>query len=311
MADPEPTKPDQAATPPPKPASGGTTSSQFASAAGAAGDAVGDAVGDAAAAMSARWAVLGANERLALIGAILAIGSYIIGILLGGWSLGLTSILFLVAAVGVAVILFLGAAALTGQARVVVLRIAAATALAYSALDIASLIGALGGRLDMLDVVLEIAAFVGSALMVFAAWRLTGGNAISDATGLIGVISRPMPDRLVALGAWVVILALVILRIGGGRFSDREALAVLAVILVLTVLWIAGGGAGKVGLILPANVWLAIFGVVVAVLAVLYLVNIGDLRQAELLFWPGLLLYLGGAGALAAGAILRFQAPKA
>jgi hypothetical protein len=260
--------------------------------------------------MSAKWAVLGANERLALIGAGVAIVSYLLGILLAGWSLGLTSLLFLVAAIAVAVILILGSAALTGQARVVVLRLAAATALAYAGIEIGSLLGNIG-RWDGLDIILTIAAAVGSALMVFAAWRLTGGNALSDVMGIASVINRPLPDRLILLGAIGLFAAWLILQIANAPFGDRDAIAVLLAVLALTVLWIAGGGAGAFKLMLPSNLLLAGLGVVIAVLALLYLVNLGDLRNAQVLFWPGLLLYIAGAGALAGGAILRFQAPNA
>jgi hypothetical protein len=260
--------------------------------------------------MTAKWAVLGANERLAFIGAAVGIGSYVLGIILASWSLGLPSLLFLVAAVGVAVMVVLGASALTGQARVVLLRIAAATALAYSALDIGDLLGSIG-QWSALTIILSLAAVVGAGLMVFAAWRLTNGNIVKDATGVVGVISRPMPDRLFVLGALAVYLALIVLRIANAPFSDREALVVLALIVSLTVFWIASSPAAGIKLPVPTNLVLVALAAVVAVLALLYLVNIGDLRNAGILFWPGLLLYLGGAGALVAGAIMRFQAPKA
>jgi hypothetical protein len=108
-----------------------------------------------------------------------------------------------------------------------------------------------------------------------------------------------------------VLVAWVILRTANASFSETSVLAVLVTVLTLGAAWIASGGAGPVTLPAPGTLIVAGLAALVALLALYWLSNVvGSLDRADPLDLVGLVLYIGGAAALAIGAGLGLQAQR-
>jgi hypothetical protein len=229
--------------------------------------------------------------------------------LLSGWTLWLGGILLVIGALVPLGLLLVGSNALSAGARAVGLRLGAGLTATYAAIDVGDLIDDFTDW-EGLDIVLTIVIAVGAAILLVAAWRLTGGNLVRDAAGLARISGRPAPDQLVLLGGLAVIVGWVLIRIGNATFSDNSALAVLATVLAMAVAWMARDG-GPVQLPVPAGIVIAVLVALVAVLAASWVINIlDDVSGADVFFWPGFVLYILGAGGMAAGAALGLQARR-
>jgi hypothetical protein len=238
------------------------------------------------------------------------LGSYLLGILLAGWSLGLPSLLLVLAAV-VAGAVVLAGSAVQGAIRAAALRISAGVAATYAAIDIGDLLSELDDW-SALTMILVVVAAVGAAILLLAAWRLTGGDVARDVVGLASASGRSLPDRLVLLGGAAVLVGWVVLRAANASFSDTSALAVLLTVLVLAVVWIAGGGAGSMQWPVPASLVNVVLGALVGLLALNWLINVlDDIGDATLFDWVGLVVFIGGAAVLVVGAVLAMQPGRA
>jgi hypothetical protein len=258
----------------------------------------------------ARWNALGANERLALIGAGLMVGSYLLGVLLARWSLGLAHLLLIVAAVVAAGVVLMGRSAIGAPLRAAALRVSAAVGLAYAAIDLGDMVGDLGDW-SPLEMLLTVATLIGAGILLVAAWRLTDGNAARDAAGLVSAGGRSLADRLVLLGALALIVAWVVLRFDGFAFREQDVIAVLAAILAVAVLWLAGGTAGALRWPVPATVVVVALAVIVALLALNWVTRVSDeFDEFTIVSWIAFALHLAAAVALAAGAVLGWQARR-
>jgi hypothetical protein len=318
MSDPEPTIREESApaNPPAEmtgsPASGTTPAMAGATAAGGAmagSTPAGGTAVSSASAVSARWNAFGANERLALIGAGVMLASYLIGVVIDQWNLNLASLLLVLAALVALATVSLGKS-LTAPMRAAALRISAAIAAAYAVIDVGDLISELDDW-GALTILLVVAAAVGAVILLVAAWRLTGGDLMRDAARLAAPAGASLPGRLVLVGGTVVLVAWVILRTANASFSETSVLAVLLTVLTLGAAWIASGGAGPVTLPAPGTLIVAGLAALVALLALYWLSNVvGSLDRADPLDLVGLVLYIGGAAALAIGAGLGLQAQR-
>jgi hypothetical protein len=253
---------------------------------------------------------MGRNEQLALVGAAISVGSYLVGLLLDDWGFGLAEILLVVGAVVAAGVVLMGASALSAATRAAALRIGAGVVAAYAFIDLGNLISELDdwGALTM---VLVIATAIGAALLLVAAWRLTGGDIVADATGLVSASGRSMPNRLAILGGSAILVGWFFLRAGNVGLSDTSILAVLATVLALATAWLAAGGAGAIQWPLPASYVLAGLAAIVALLGLVFLLEaLRAIGGADPLDLIGLILYVGGAAALVAGAVLGLQAQR-
>lgn len=255
-------------------------------------------------AMRKRWEVMGPNQRITVAGGVAILVAYLAGILLEQWTIGLSSIILLAATVVTIVVVLVGTSSAMGMSRTAILRIDAGVVGAYSIYDLGDLISGLTFW-STLDLVLTGLAVVGAGLLVFGVWRMTGGNIVSDALSALTGRGRELPARLVSIGSSVLIGVWLFLAIFNYSFRNEIAVAVLAAVLALTVLWLAGSGAAEMKLPVAANLALAVLGVVAAALTLLWFVGLLDeLDGVEAIDWPFLLAFLASAAAMAAGGLL-------
>lgn len=255
-------------------------------------------------AMRKRWDVMGPNQRITVAGGVAILVAYLAGILLESWTIGLSSIILLAATVVTIVVVLVGTSSAMGMSRTAILRLDAGVVGAYSIYDLGDLISGLNSW-STLDLILTGLAVVGAALLVFGVWRMSGANLVNDAISALTVRGRELPARLVSIGSSVLIGVWLFLAIFNYTFRNEIAVAVLAAVLALTVLWLAGSGAAEMKLPVAANLALAVLGVVTAALTLLWFVGLLDeLDGVDAIDWPFLLLFLAGAAAMAAGGLL-------
>jgi hypothetical protein len=261
----------------------------------------------ASAAIQAKWGAMGKSDQLAVGGAAVLVIGYLLGIILEGWGLGLPSLLTIIGAIVVLVVILAGFAGVSGLSRTAILRVAAAVSAVYSLNDVGDMLANLNdwGALDIvLSAIVDVAAFVA----LVGVWMATSGDLVKDATGVLARGGRSMPGWLVALGSAVVLISWFVLELGEFNMLTDSALAMLAAVLALTVLWAGAGGAGQLRLPLPAGLVLAGLGVIAAILSLAWLIRILDVMDdASIFAWVGLVLYVGGAIVMAAGGLLGLQ----
>jgi len=307
MSDPDPTIPEGG-----EPAAPPAASPPPAMAAAGAGAGAGAAAGAAAvpSPLTARWTALGANERLALIGSGLMIGSYLLGVILARWSLGLSHLLLIVGAIVAAGVVLAGRSAIGAPIRAAVLRVSAAIGLAYAAIDVGDMLGDLDDW-SPFEMLLAVATLIGAGILLVAAWRLTGGNVARDAAGLASPGGRSLGDRLVLLGGVAVVVAWVLLRFDGFAFREQDVIAVLAAVLAVAVLWLARGSAGALRWPAPATVIVAGLAVIVALVALNWFTRVSDeFDEFTIVSWIAFALHLAAAAVLIVGAALGWQARR-
>ncbi len=262
----------------------------------------------AAAAVGARWATLGTDERLVLAGGVTVLVAYVLGLVLEQWGLGLASLLSIAGAIIAIVILLAGPATLFRVSRKALLRTNAALVGAFAATDLGDLVSGLGSW-TTLDIVFTALIVVGAAVLVYGAWRLTGGNIVGDLVGVLGARAGGTPDRLVAIGAAAVIASWVLLSAFGYTLRTEIALAILVAVLALTVLWFGAGGAGEADLFIAPPLLQASYGIAAGALALIWFLGLlGEFSEVSAIDWIGLIPFLAGAAAMAAGGILGLQA---
>jgi hypothetical protein len=313
MADPDPTVPASGAPAAPGPAKAAGPS-QTAAAGAAIGSAVSSAAGKAEDVLEARWKLLGGNERVVVVGALVYLASLVLGLLLAKWNLGLSHIIGIVAALVVFVPIVLTLKNLLGIPREAVARLCGGILVAFELNDLGELISGLTTPAlawSTADIVLTIASIVGAAVFAWGAWLMTGGNILKDVVGLAMIGGRSMQQLLVSLGASAAVLGWLFLGLADADFTTIAVLAVLAAVVDFTILWLAGPGSGTLHLPIPENLLLTVVGVIAAALALVWLGGIaGNLKGIPVTGMIGMVLFVAGAVAMAAGG-LRAMMPAA
>ena len=289
---------------------------------------IGEAASDVGEALQVRWNAFGPNERLVIIGGLLVLGAWILGILLQKWVIDIAAIITAVAAIVVLVVVAIGAKA-AGAFRKAIVRVGAGLVAAFAMADLGDLVGsfmtqnafiALNVRWEGIDTILVAAVVIGAIILAFGAWRLTNGNLLTSLIDPVKIAGRSQGALLIGLGAAVAILGWTLggaarvvpnLDLGNALFPT---IALLAAVLALSVQWIAGGGAGTLKLPMGADLWLAALGIVAGVLVLVWLGGAaGSIfsNRTPILGTIGLVLFILGAVALAAGGVLGMMGRSA
>jgi hypothetical protein len=303
--------PNESASPAPAPDSAPAADSA-PSAPAAPGPAVA-ATPPAVAALQSSWQGFGQAERLAAAGGIVVVVAYLLGMIVDRWSLGITGLGLVVGSIIAVAAVFVAAG--TGGWRLpgspsFVIRTAAAVVGVFALMDFALLVTDFD-QYEALPLILWAAYVVGAFVLVWGAWSATGGNLATDMTGVAGLMSRPLADRLVYGGAILLLVGwfLVLLIAQIFNFTDDPAVSVLFATLVLAVIWSARDAAAAVRWPIAANYLVAALAVVSALFALIWLSRvIGRIGDAgDLTVYGTLAIYVLGAVAMVAGALLSLQ----
>lgn len=255
-------------------------------------------------AMRKRWEVLGPNQRLTVAGGVAILVAYLTGVLFADWDLRVSSFLLLACTVVTVAVVLIGTSSAMGASRTAILRIDAGVVGAYSLYDLGDLISGLTFW-SVVDLVLAAVAVIGAGLLVFGVWRMTDGHLAREAIAALTGRGRDLPARLVSVGSVLLIGVWLVLAVLNYAFRTEVALAVLAAVLSLTVLWLAGSGAAEMKLPVAANLALAVTGVIVGALAVVWLLGlIENLDRVDAADWPFVLIFLASAAAMTVGGLL-------
>lgn len=270
--------------------------------------------GDAADAIEARWKAFGPNERIAVVGGLAALVGFIVGIVPAGWNLALPGGLPDLLAIAGTIITFLVIAIPTRRTpdsvRSVVLRIAAGTAGAFAIGDIGDLAGTMAAAIAM-DYVATVLIVAGIAVMAFGVWRMTGGNLIADAIGLVAG-KRSQAQRLLVLGAALVVVMLAVLRATPIGFVLQASIGELLAVLAVAAVWLANGSAAQMKMPIASNLVQAALAVVSGVLLALFLLaTVGNMSNAPGLAWLGIVGLVAATAAMVAGGVLGLSRPAA
>jgi hypothetical protein len=304
MSDQDPTMQEEGAVAAPPPAAAPPTPAPAMAAAGATTGAGSPA---AASAATARWNAIGANGQLVVIGAGIALASYLLGMLLAQWSLGLSHVLLIVAAVAAIGVVVAGASAVPARVRTITLRVSAGIAAAYAAVDVGDMIDGLSSW-SALDIAFTLTTAIGAAILLVGAWRLTDGDPLRDVSSLARPAGRSLADRLILLGGLGVIAGWVLLRMDGFVFRDQDVLQVLLVVLAAAAVWLAAGGAGDIRWPVPASIVIVALSAAVGLLALIWVGRVVDeLDEFTIVSWVSAIVHVGAAAAMVAGAALKLQ----
>jgi len=249
----------------------------------------------------------GRNEQLVIAGAAVALVAYLIGVVTQDWSIRPNGLSIMIGSLVALAIAFTGVGrSLAGYPGGTLLRIAAALVGAFAYIDLGDLISSFSDW-ETITIVLTVVYVGGAAVLAYGAWAASGGNLVSDLTGVRGVMRLSMIDRLVYLGAagvlvgWFLLMAIADIF----TFTAESQIAVLAAVLVLVVRWLdRNPSAGRIPIAAPwATAGLAAVAVLLG--AWWFIRVIGrTLEVGDLTTYVPLVIYLVALAVLAAGAFL-------
>ena len=253
-------------------------------------------------------AQLDRNQQLVVAGSAAVFAAYVLGLLFQDWSVTLSAVTILVAAVVALVVVLMGSArAVAGVPAASLVRMAAALVGAFALVDVGDLLSSLDSW-ELLTIALTIVYVIGAAILVFGAWAASGGSIVADARGVLGVARLEMADRFVYIGALGAIVGWFLLMWIADvyEFHTLAQIVVLVSALILVVRWLdRNPSAGRSPLPGP---WTTIGLAGVAVVAGLWwLVRvIGDtIELGEILVYLPLVLFVLALVSLGLGAFLR------
>jgi hypothetical protein len=253
------------------------------------------------------WSRTPLNVLIVVLGALIFVGSLVIGVLREGWTPGLTGVLELVATLMVVLPLLLPAERVLGVSRAVVVRsgggFVGAVTLVNLGYEINSRLSIYGGSN------LSVVQIIGGGILILGAWLLTNGDLLLEAGRIARIGGRPVGHQLVYLGGMAVVLAWLVLPLATVDWRDWIAIAPASTVLALAGLWVASDPDGDLRLPVASAPFIAACGVVTLVVALLWLAGAGTgsplaFRALEVL---GGLLFVVGAATLAVGGILGLR----
>ena len=251
----------------------------------------------------------GRNEQLVIAGSAVALVAYLIGVLTQDWSISLSALSIMIGSlVALAIVLTGVGRSVAGYPGGTLLRIAAALVGAFAFVDLGDLIASLS-QWETLTIALKVVYIAAAAVIAHAAWAASGGNLVSDLSGVGSVMRMTMIDRLVYLGGLGVIVSWFLMMAIADIFTFKVGpqISVLAATLVLVVRWLdRSPAAGRLPI---AAAWaIAVLAGVAVIAGVIWLLQaITDDRTFEFggitAFVP-MLVYLVALASLGVGAFL-------